>query len=57
MALEDAEKYAHCMINLTNQARGVVRDLNPKVLYIKELAFIIIFTTLYHIKRIINRTN
>lgn len=31
MSLEDAEKYALCMINLTNQARGVVRDLDPKV--------------------------
>lgn len=31
MSLEDAEKYAHSMISLTNQARGVVRDLNPKV--------------------------
>ncbi len=31
MTLEEAEKYAHSMISLTNQARGVVRDLNPKV--------------------------
>mmetsp|Transcript_20250 Transcript_20250/g.21995 ORF Transcript_20250/g.21995 Transcript_20250/m.21995 type:complete len:106 (-) Transcript_20250:919-1236(-) len=30
MTLEEAEKYAHSMISLTNQARGVVRDLNPK---------------------------
>eukprot|EP01038_Epipyxis_sp_PR26KG_P010381 gene10381-13945_t len=30
MSLEDAEKYSNCMIKLTNQARGVVRDLNPK---------------------------
>lgn len=31
MSLDDAEKYAESMISLTNQARGVVRDLNPKV--------------------------
>ena len=31
MSLEDAEKYADSMINLTSQARGVIRDLNPKV--------------------------
>ena len=31
MSLDDAEKYAHTMISLTTQARGVVRDLNPKV--------------------------
>jgi len=31
MSLEDAEKYAHSMISLTSQARGVIRDLDPKV--------------------------
>lgn len=31
MSLEDAEKYATTMISLTTQARGVVRDLDPKV--------------------------
>jgi len=30
MSLEDAEKYAHSMISLTSQARGVIRDLDPK---------------------------
>jgi len=27
---EEAEKYARCMISLATQARGVVRDLEPK---------------------------
>lgn len=31
MSLEDAEQYATTMISLTSQARGVVRDLDPKV--------------------------
>lgn len=31
MTLEQAEKYSNCLLSLTNQARGVVRDLNPKV--------------------------
>lgn len=31
MSLEDAEKYANSMISLTSQARGVIRDLDPKV--------------------------
>ena len=31
MSLEDAEKYATYLISLTSQARGVVRDLDPKV--------------------------
>ena len=31
MSLEDAEQYATTMISLTTQARGVVRDLDPKV--------------------------
>jgi hypothetical protein len=31
MTLDQAEKYAECLLSLTNQARGVVRDLNPKV--------------------------
>jgi hypothetical protein len=31
MSLEDAERYATTMISLTTQARGVVRDLDPKV--------------------------
>jgi len=31
MSLEDAERYATTMISLTSQARGVVRDLDPKV--------------------------
>ena len=30
MSLEDAEQYATTMISLTSQARGVVRDLDPK---------------------------
>mmetsp|Transcript_9164 Transcript_9164/g.15240 ORF Transcript_9164/g.15240 Transcript_9164/m.15240 type:complete len:106 (+) Transcript_9164:85-402(+) len=30
MSLEDAERYATTMISLTSQARGVVRDLDPK---------------------------
>lgn len=30
MTLADAEKYATTMISLTAQARGVVRDLDPK---------------------------
>eukprot|EP00601_Ochromonadales_sp_CCMP2298_P036263 CAMPEP_0173375258 /NCGR_PEP_ID=MMETSP1144-20121109/29533_1 /TAXON_ID=483371 /ORGANISM="non described non described, Strain CCMP2298" /LENGTH=168 /DNA_ID=CAMNT_0014327683 /DNA_START=101 /DNA_END=605 /DNA_ORIENTATION=+ len=30
MSLEDAERYATTMISLTTQARGVVRDLDPK---------------------------
>lgn len=30
MSVEDAETYAHSMNALTNQARGVVRDLNPQ---------------------------
>ena len=30
MAQEAAEKYAQSMMSLTAQARGVVRDLNPK---------------------------
>ena len=30
MTQEAAEKYAHSMMSLTSQARGVVRDLNPK---------------------------
>ena len=34
MSIEDAEKYAKSMISLTNQARGTVRDLNPKVFQI-----------------------
>ena len=34
MSLEDAEQYANTMINLTTQARGVVRDLDPKVRYL-----------------------
>ena len=33
MSQEVAEKYAVTMINLATQARGVARDLNPKVLY------------------------
>jgi len=33
MSLEDAERYATTMISLTTQARGVVRDLDPKVIY------------------------
>ncbi len=32
MSLDDAERYAQSMISLTTQARGVVRDLNPKVI-------------------------
>ena len=32
MTIDEAEKYAKSMISLTNQARGTVRDLNPKVL-------------------------
>lgn len=31
MSLEDAERYATTMISLTSQARGTVRDLDPKV--------------------------
>lgn len=31
MSLERAEHYASTMISLTSQARGVVRDLDPKV--------------------------
>jgi dynein light chain roadblock-type len=31
MTQDDAEKYARTMISLVTQARGVVRDLNPKV--------------------------
>lgn len=31
MAPEDAESYANSLNALTNQARGVVRDLNPHV--------------------------
>ena len=31
MTIDEAEKYAKSMISLTNQARGTVRDLNPKV--------------------------
>ncbi len=30
MTLEEAEHYSTCMMTLTNQARGVIRDLNPK---------------------------
>ena len=30
MSQEDAEKFARCMISLATQARGVVRDLDPK---------------------------
>ena len=30
MTQEAAERYAHSMMSLTSQARGVVRDLNPK---------------------------
>merc|ERR1711916_193215 len=33
---DDAEKYARSMISLVTQARGVVRDLNPK----NELQFL-----------------
>ena len=36
MSLEDAEQYANTMINLTTQARGVVRDLDPKVRYLSN---------------------
>ena len=31
MTQEVAEKYAESMMSLASQARGVVRDLNPKV--------------------------
>lgn len=31
MSQDVAEQYAQSMINLTTQARGVIRDLNPKV--------------------------
>jgi hypothetical protein len=31
MTQEIAEKYAESMMSLASQARGVVRDLNPKV--------------------------
>lgn len=31
MSAEDAEMYANSMNALTNQARGVVRDLSPHV--------------------------
>ena len=31
MPQEVAEQYAESMINLATQARGVARDLNPKV--------------------------
>jgi dynein light chain roadblock-type len=30
MSIEDAETYAHTMNALTNQARGVIRDLSPQ---------------------------
>jgi len=30
MSQEDAEKYARCMLSLATQARGVVRDLDPR---------------------------
>lgn len=46
MSVEDAETYAHTMNALTNQARGVVRDLNPHVrgddILFYESAFILI---------------
>ena len=32
MTSDEAERYATSMISLTNQARGTVRDLNPKVI-------------------------
>ena len=31
MTQETAVQYADCMMSLASQARGVVRDLNPKV--------------------------
>lgn len=40
MSIEDAEKYAKSMISLTNQARGTVRDLNPKVFPNNKIFFI-----------------
>ena len=44
MSIEDAEKYAKSMISLTNQARGTVRDLNPKVFQItRYFLFTLIF--------------
>ena len=36
MTQEDAETYAHYMMSLANQARSVVRDLDPK----NELTYI-----------------
>lgn len=32
MSQENALQYAECMMSLASQARGVVRDLNPKVM-------------------------
>jgi dynein light chain roadblock-type len=31
LSQSEAERYAESMMNLASQARGVVRDLNPKV--------------------------